>query len=716
MKKDTTQKTPFLFSSALALLLLGSAVLFLPIFRQSYREEENNSNNKVLTLISLSPQQRQSQLETFVNKNKSISRNRARYLLAKDAIAQKNGQLALKYLQNLDRDYPLLAAPILLQKGIAYQLEGKDKTAIKIWEKLIKQHRDSPMVVEAIYLLGQSDVQYWQSYRDKIIGFYNHPRSKEIVDRLLVKNLDSLDLLLALVKSDPQDNRTRERLINDFSDRLTPENWQAIADGYWQQGQYKKAAETYINATHSGRNAYRIARGLHLSKQTEQAKKLYQSYLNEFPDRRRERGLALKHLASLSSDRESLKYLDILIAEFPEQAAKNSLEKVKKLNRLKENQKAEKIKESLAEKYPDSQIVARSRWQQAREFAANRDLEKAIAKAKEIVAQNQDSYLVPKASFWSGKWSQELGNSQEAKAAFESVLKNYPQSYYAWRSAVHLGWDVGNFTSVIHLEPAIVKPPTRSLPPAGSDTFKELYLLGQDRDAWNYFLVEIKSKLELNVQEKFTEGLLNVTRGNYQLGTYQIWSLQNRAEPQERQEWKALRETPLYWQTLFPFAYEETILNWSEKRQINPILVTSLIRRESRFQESVKSVAGATGLMQIMPATGKWIANKIELENYSLTDPEDNVNLGTWYVQHTHEIYNNNSLLAIASYNAGPGNVRKWINRYGFADQDTFVEQIPFPETEGYVKAVFGGYWNYLRIYNPEVSQLLSDRSGAEIE
>ena len=113
--------------------------------------------------------------------------------------------------------------------------------------------------------------------------------------------------------------------------------------------------------------------------------------------------------------------------------------------------------------------------------------------------------------------------------------------------------------------------------------------------------------------------------------------------------------------------------------------------------------------MQLMPATGAWVANKIGLENYSLTNPDDNVNLGTWYVKHTHQLYDNNSLLAIASYNAGPGNVNKWINRYGFEDPDVFVERIPFPETKSYVKAVFGGYWNYLRIYNPEIAQLLSE-------
>ena len=721
MNQKKIQKPYFLLPSAIVLLLLlGSTALFLPLSRQWLKskvfqervdKQKDNNSEKVLSLISFSPQQRQSELKAIAKNSKSDSRSRALYLLAQDAKEQQKPQLALKYLQNLDKDYPILAAPILLQRGLAYRSLDRNEEAIFTWETLIKNHPNSPMVAEAVYLLGKFDPQYWQSYQDKILQFPNHPRTQETIRQLLEKNPARLDLLIVLAKSDPRDNLTRDRLIADFSNKLTPENWQAIADGYWQQGKYRKAAETYINADHNGRNAYRIARGLHLIRENTQAKKLYQSYIKEFPNNR-ETALALKHLASLSNNQESLKYLDLLSEKFPEKAAKTTLEKARRSERLKEKNPAKKIRQSLLTKYPNSQAAADYRWKKAQKFAADRDLKKAIQTAKEIVSQNSESYLVPQASFWIGKWSQKLGDREESKTAFEYVLNNHPQSYYAWRSAVLLGWEVDSFTTTIYGNPTLDKPITRSLPPAGSDTFKELYLLGQDRDAWNYFLVEIKSKPELSVKEKFTEGLLNVAKGNYQLGTYQIWSLQNQEDPQQKQEWQSLRKTPQYWQTLFPIAYKKIISNWSQKRQINPVLITSLIRRESRFQTSVKSVAGATGLMQLMPTTGAWVANKIGLKNYSLANPDDNVNLGTKYLKHIHQLYDNNSLLAIASYNAGPANVNKWINRYGFEDPDVFVETIPFPETKNYVKAVFGGYWNYLRIYNPEIARLLSERSS----
>ena len=108
-----------------------------------------------------------------------------------------------------------------------------------------------------------------------------------------------------------------------------------------------------------------------------------------------------------------------------------------------------------------------------------------------------------------------------------------------------------------------------------------------------------------------------------------------------------------------------------------------------------------------MPSTAEWIAPQIYLKDYSLTDPTDNVNMGTWYFDHTHQTYNNNSALAVASYNAGPGNVSKWLKEFDNADPDVFVEKIPFRETKGYVESVFGNYWNYLRIYDPDVQQLM---------
>ena len=112
--------------------------------------------------------------------------------------------------------------------------------------------------------------------------------------------------------------------------------------------------------------------------------------------------------------------------------------------------------------------------------------------------------------------------------------------------------------------------------------------------------------------------------------------------------------------------------------------------------------------MQIMPGTAKTIAQEMNLTQYNLENPNDNIKMGTWYLDFTHKKFDNHSMLAIASYNAGWNNVSKWLRRFSNRDPDEFVEAIPFDETQGYVRQVFGNYWNYLRLYNPKISQLVA--------
>jgi soluble lytic murein transglycosylase len=131
------------------------------------------------------------------------------------------------------------------------------------------------------------------------------------------------------------------------------------------------------------------------------------------------------------------------------------------------------------------------------------------------------------------------------------------------------------------------------------------------------------------------------------------------------------------------------------------------MRQESRFEPRIKSVVGATGLMQLMPETAAEVAAQVKLQKYQLENPDDNIRLGTWYLNSTHQTYQGNSMLAIASYNAGPGSVSQWLQTLNIQDADVFVETIPFDETQGYVKSVLENYWNYTRLYSPQVAKLI---------
>ncbi|ELR96291.1 transglycosylase SLT domain-containing protein [Gloeocapsa sp. PCC 73106] len=661
----------------------------------------------VLNLVLQTPEAREAELRKIAAGTPSQERNRARYLLASDLLQAYEGGEALTLLKRLEYTYPLMTPYILLKRGRAYELTNDKEQAQAVWLKLFEDYPKSAASAQALYQLGNYDPQYLE---EMISRFPQHPLTHEIVRKRLDSNPDQFDLLLLLATYDHSDetNQIRDRLVLEYSDRLTQKDWQTIGGGYWQNREYRKASDAYRFDPGNPRSLYRTAKGLETSGNPREAISWYKKLVIQFPDAQ-ETALALEHLATLSEAKASLFYLDLLIEKFPEQGAMAFYRKGIILDFLESYESAEQARKTLLTEYPDSEAAIEYRWQMAQKSAQSGNKQQAIDWIQPILATSSSSDIAAEAVFWMGKWSLDLGKTKEAETAFEYVLTHHWQSYYAWRSAVLLGWDVGDFTDVRLMNPEVTLPRTRSVPPAGSATFQELFILGQDADARYLFESEIGDRQEPSVAEQFTVALLKLEQQQYRQAINLIWNLKTREEPQDIAEWQKLRQTSEYWQALFPFPHYQTILAWSLERDLNPLLVISLIRQESTFEVEALSPVGATGLMQVMPSTAKWISEISDIDsNYSLVNPEDNVSLGSWYFNHTHEQYQDNSLLAVASYNAGPGNVNKWKKKYPLTDPDVFVNNIPFPETKGYVKSVFGNYWNYLRIYNPQVSQLLS--------
>jgi soluble lytic murein transglycosylase len=716
-KKTLKKPFPWLVGGGI-LLIMGGITLVAPkaidwVENQQQQqvlktlETESNQPSEVLKLATLAPEKREEQLKAIATQSESsLERSRAKYLLAADLLKAYKGGEAIQLLENLEQDYPLLAPYILLKRGRGYELSNEKIKAQETWQEILKKYPDSPVAVDALDLLGRSDSKYW----DQAIAEHpTHPRTLEILHQRLKKDPQSVDLMRQIIKTSPDDSSTpkiRTVLVKDHAEQLTPQDWTAIADSYWQQREYGKALSAYAKAEETPQNLYRLARSQQIQDKKTDAIKNYQLLIERYPNLP-ETAQSLRRLAALTPPPQAIAYLDQLIQKFPEDAPNALLKKANLLDKIDPNL-AQKTRETLLKDYSSSEAAAEYRWSQAQKQAKAGDLVKAWEWAQQLTQANPDSAIAPKATFWIGKWAQQLNRPEDAKAAFENVLARYPHSYFAWRAAVLSGWQVGDFNSVRFLQPKIVMPTTRPLPTAGSDMFKELYRLGQDKDAIALFEAEMSDKKELDVYQSFTDALLKLTQGDYLAGINQVLNLRDFPNPQHQKQWQTLRQTPDYWQALFPFPYKQSILDWSEKRQLNPLLVASLIRQESRFEKEIRSPVGATGLMQVMPSTADWIAPQIDLKKFSLTNPQDNINMGTWYFQHTHDEYSNNSALAVASYNAGPGNVAKWLKEYQGSDPDLFIEKIPFSETKNYVESVFSNYWNYMRIYNPEVSQLLS--------
>ncbi|MGB3239062.1 MAG: transglycosylase SLT domain-containing protein [Geitlerinemataceae cyanobacterium] len=674
---------------------------------QNVPTEPNAGNAKISAVLLLLEEQRLAALKQLAEKGSSIDRHRARYLLATAALEQKQGETALEQLEGLEKEYPVLAGYILLQRARAYELLGNANEANATLQQLVETYGDRPVAAEALSILSQTEPQYGQQAIDR---FPTHPRSAEIARQQLQANpgdekSKALLLLLAKHLYLPNIGDILVQLSDRYGDRLSPEDWETIAFGYWEKMDYGPAGKAYAKAPRTPKNLYRTGRGLQLGGSNSEARAAYQQLVGAFPETE-DGGLALMRLARLSADRQAIPYLDRIIANNPDIAAEALLDKAKILDRLGSSASATQARQSLLNQYPNSDSAAELRWQTAQGLAKVGKYQEAWQWAEQIVKENPQSKLAPEAGFWVGKWAKVLGQSSKATQAFEYVVANYHQSYYAWRSAVYLGWDVGDFTTVRRLSPVVEKLNDRLIPPAGSETLKELYAIGQDRDAWTQWQVEFTNRMEPSFEEQLTDGMMRMGVGDSLDGIYMLSNLADREKPEDRAKYQEISQQPAYWETLYPFPYFDLILDWSVKRQLNPLLTISLIRQESRFMPSIQSVADARGLMQVLPETGEWIAQKAnEPPPKDLNDPNDNIRLGTLYLDFTHDEYNDNSLFAIASYNAGPGSVADWKKRFAFDDPDVFASKIPFPETNDYISSVFGNYWNYLRLYNPEIKQ-----------
>lgn len=151
----------------------------------------------------------------------------------------------------------------------------------------------------------------------------------------------------------------------------------------------------------------------------------------------------------------------------------------------------------------------------------------------------------------------------------------------------------------------------------------------------------------------------------------------------------------------YSLEYRDTIAEYAQEYSLDPYLVAAVIHCESSGDPNAVSRSGARGLMQVMPATGTWIAEKLEIGNYDddrLFEPELNIRFGCWYLRFLSERFDGNLINIIAAYNAGQGNVEEWLKDASISS-DGQLEDIPFDETAKYVKKVQRACQKYMELY-----------------
>jgi len=193
-----------------------------------------------------------------------------------------------------------------------------------------------------------------------------------------------------------------------------------------------------------------------------------------------------------------------------------------------------------------------------------------------------------------------------------------------------------------------------------------------------------------SLEEKLALGDWYLERGEYYNAV--LWGIRSLSEQPTRRGYELA----------YPQLFEEHVLEASEKYNLDPALIWAVIREESHFRHDAVSLAGAMGLMQIMPATGKDIASRLgmTITDNDLLNPEISIKFGSFYISSMMNMFNADIDRAMAAYNGGPGNVRKWLESSFMTSDEDFPTAVTFLETQEYITKVRNSYHIYKWLYD----------------
>lgn len=319
------------------------------------------------------------------------------------------------------------------------------------------------------------------------------------------------------------------------------------------------------------------------------------------------------------------------------------------------------------------------------------------------------SSLAGGARFWTGKCQVAIRHYDRAAEVFAGLIREDPFDYYAYRSDEMLTLLGSRDTTTLFPAVAADIETTRAwldsvstgshrkLESDDSIAFQTGVLLafgGLPKHA-EFYLEPQEIKYRDNLPIQFDISSLYLMCGDpgasFRVARQFRWLI-----PAD-----ARRKMPFPVRTLlYPNAYSSHIYREAERNGIEPFLISAIIRQESIFNASIVSPAGAVGLMQIMPTTGETIAKDLgaTFTTDSLCVPEFNVRFGAYYIRSLVKQFHGNIVLAIAAYNGGPHNARRWYESNRRDDFDLYVEDVGYTETRGYVKKVLANYWTYSRL------------------
>jgi peptidoglycan lytic transglycosylase len=345
----------------------------------------------------------------------------------------------------------------------------------------------------------------------------------------------------------------------------------------------------------------------------------------------------------------------------------------------------------LLDEYPDGRYVERAAWVVGwGDFRARR-YEDAARTLETAARLRPPSGATPGFLYWAARARLALAQIDWARSLLEETVQRYKYSYHGLRAREALVRLGGPAPSDRPTLVAVTPPAEPPLPELRAARLHQLLLI----DAYDEAADELGLLPETS-RVLATLGWVEWKRGRLRPAIVAM----KKAHP----EWIGAAGDRLpeeIWHILFPLRYDAKLRQAAQDQGLDAALVAALILQESSFDTAALSRAGARGLMQVMPATGRRIARDkgVRYRRAALHDPETSLDFGTHYLRKMSDRFSGDVEKVLAAYNAGPHRVDAWTELWGPTTGEDFIERIPFSETRVYVMIVLANREQYRRLY-----------------
>jgi tRNA dimethylallyltransferase len=685
---------------------------------------------------------------------------RTRFLLGKIYIQQKNYDRAKTQLINVLREYPEMGDYIQLELARIHQAEGEWEAALQQTSSLLKKYPLTLLIPE-IRLLRADAYEEQGNLKEAIIELR---RAEKMITRkfstrkwkVLIPDIINRQIELSKVLRDYdrvynlyrklyirhsdvaarfQAKVQMDRLVKDLSltprpltARETRRRIRALLNNVEYTTAIKeiKAIQKKLRPEPLPANLYfNLAEAYKGLRKRSKANIALRQFLRKYPKHRRTseaRFLLAGNLWNLGNPSGALSHINIILKNSPNSkwVPQSLLYQGRIYEDIKKPTKAIGTYQVLARMYGREMQGEMAAWRIGWIHFKSGQWLKAFDQFKDNLDQNPKGNLTDKNLFWKAKAAEKLGRAAEAQTLFKDLALRFSYTYYGLQAIYHLNEAPLN--------------PLKNSPPFQKASYKKEFSFNQPgRRLTGRENFHFKRASELIELGDFPQARIELLRTGRSIrknlsGVMWLSHWYNRAQAyadslQVLQLFKNFKtkhgEKDLprqFWINFYPSAYSEYVTFETGKYNLDPWLVKGLIRQESMYETRSLSPAGARGLMQIMPKTGKRLYARTNpnqtFDKEILYEPDINIRLGVRYLNDLNRKLKGNGVHILITYNAGPKVLRAWLLRFSdIKDMDVFVESIPYPETRGYVKRVFRNHGIYKNLYPSHLLQTPSNKS-----